>query len=337
MEHRFSRKLGRSNIEISALGLGCWAIGGPAKGVDGKPVGYGKVDDKESVKAIQHAIELGCNFLDTADCYGAGHSEILIGQAIKDYDRSDIVIATKFGNTFDEKNKQFTGTDASPDYIRKALNASLKRLQTNYIDLYQLHLWTIPEEEALLIRDALEDLVEEGLIKAYGWSTDMTSNAQLFAQGKHCTAIQNELNVLFDTHEIQAVCEKHNLASINRTVLAMGLLTGKYSKDSKLESKDDIRVITPDWMKYFQNGGKPDPDWLQKFESIKDILIQDGRSVIQGALGWNWARSPQTIPIPGFKSIKQVEENVKSLDFGPLKAEQMSEIDEILGDRNVQF
>jgi aryl-alcohol dehydrogenase-like predicted oxidoreductase len=337
MTHQFTRKIGHSNIEVSALGLGCWAIGGPAKGVDGKPVGYGKVTDAESIKAIQQAIELGCNFLDTADCYGTGHSEVVIGQAIKDFDRTEIVIATKFGNTFDSNIKQFTGTNSSPEYVKEALNASLKRLQTDYIDLYQLHLWTIPENEALAIRDALEDLVQERLIEAYGWSTDMTANAKLFAEGPHCTSIQHELNVLFDTHEILDVCETHNLAGINRTVLAMGLLTGKYTKDSQLDSKDDVRVVTPEWMKYFQNGGKPDPNWLNKFESIKDILTQDGRTVVQGALGWNWARSSQTIPIPGFKNVKQVEENVKALDFGPLKDSQMKAIDEILGNRTAQF
>ncbi|MHA2246239.1 MAG: aldo/keto reductase [Candidatus Hodarchaeales archaeon] len=328
-----ARKLGRSNIEVSAMGLGCWAIGGPFW-EGNKPHGWGTVDDTESIRAIQRAIDLGVNFFDTADVYGAGHSEKILGKAIQDY-REDVVIATKFGNLFDEKTKQITGTNSSPKYIRKACQASLQRLNTDYIDLYQLHIWTLPAGTTKAILEVLDDLKDEGLIRTYGWSTDVTSNAHLFAERQNCSAIQQELNVFVDGREIIELCEKYNLASINRTVLAMGLLTGKYRSDSQL-SKDDIRGDEPEWMKYFKDG-KPVEEWLKKLDLVRDILASEGRTVVQGALAWVWARSEKTIPIPGFKSVEQVEENITAMEFGPLNPNQMQEIDKILGERSYRY
>ena len=328
------RKIGRSGIEVSALGLGCWAIGGPFWTGD-KPQGWGNIDDNESVKAIQRAIDLGVNFFDTADVYGAGHSETVLGRALEGYERNDMVIATKFGNTFDENSKQITGTNISPEYIRQACQASLERLNTDYIDLYQLHLWTIELEEAIKVVEVLETLIDDGLIKTYGWSTDVTKNAELFAQYENCSAIQQELNVLVEGSEIIAICEEHNLASINRTALAMGLLTGKYSRKTRLP-KDDIRGNEPEWMKYFKDGF-PTLKWLEKLDLVKNILTTDGRTLAQGALSWIWSRSEKTIPIPGFKTTQQIEDNIGAMEFGPLKNDQMKQIDEILGERSYRY
>ena len=328
-----TRKLGRSNIEVSAMGLGCWAIGGPFWEGD-KPHGWGTVDDNESIHAIQRAIELGVNFFDTADVYGAGHSEKILGKAIQDY-RDDVVITTKFGNMFDEKTKQIIGTNSSPKYVHKACQASLQRLNIDYIDLYQLHIWTLPVKEVKPIMEVLDDLKDEGLIRTYGWSTDVTSNAHLFAERSNCSAIQQELNVLVDGREIIELCEKYNLASINRTVLAMGLLTGKYKSDSQLP-KDDIRGNEPEWMKYFKDG-KPVEEWLKKLDLVREILTSEGRTLVQGTLAWIWARSEKTIPIPGFKSVEQVEENITAMKFGPLNSNQMQEIEKILGERSYRY
>ena len=136
------RILGKSGIRGTPLGLGCWAIGGPlSREEEGTEAGYGTVNDKESIKAIKRAIDLGVNFFDTADVYGAGHSEEILGKALEDY-RDDIIIATKFGNTFDANRKKIIGTNLKPDYIRKACELSLKRLNTDYIDLYWLHCWS---------------------------------------------------------------------------------------------------------------------------------------------------------------------------------------------------
>src|ERR1700728_3214889 len=136
------RVLGRSGIEVSEIGFGCWAIGGPFTG-DGRPNGWGESDDSESAAAIRRALELGITFFDTADFYGAGHSEEVLGKALAGH-RDEVVIATKFGYTFDTGRRENTGEDASPAYIRRACLASLRRLGTDRIDLHQLHLQDLP-------------------------------------------------------------------------------------------------------------------------------------------------------------------------------------------------
>jgi aryl-alcohol dehydrogenase-like predicted oxidoreductase len=306
--------------------MGCWAIGGPFRSGE-TPVGWGEVDDDESIRAIQRALDLGVNFFDTADVYGTGHSERVLARALRGR-RHEAVIATKFGNTFDEATRQMTGADASPEYIRHACEASLKRLNTDIIDLYQFHLNGYDPEWAGEVRDTLEALVQEGKIRAYGWSTDYVEGAHVFAEGPHCTAIQLDLNVLLDNAPMIALCEQFNLAAINRGPLAMGLLTGKFPADSRLPA-DDVRGHSHDWMQYFIEG-KPNPEWLKRLEAIREILTSHGRTLAQGALAWLWARSPQTLPIPGFKTVAQVEENAGAMRFGPLTAEQMGEIDRIL-------
>ncbi len=324
----FKRKLGRSGITVSALGMGCWAIGGPFwEGTT--PLGWGKVDDRASTDAIHRALDLGVTFFDTADVYGAGHSERVLGQALAGrWDR--VVIATKFNSTFDESSRQVTGWDASPQYIRQACEASLRRLQTETIDLYQFHNNQYPVEQAGEVRDTLEALVKEGKIRAYGWSTDFADRARLFARGANCTAIQFQQNVLDDNPALIGICEEHDLAAINRGPLAMGLLTGKYTANTR-PARDDVRgEKSPEWMAYFQDG-KPNPEWLQKMEAIREILTSRGRTPAQGALAWLWARSEQTLPIPGFRTVAQVEENCGAMQHGPLTDDQMGEIRSLLG------
>ena len=322
------RALGRSGIEVSALGLGCWAIGGPFWAGE-TPLGWGEVDDNESIRAIHAALDLGINFFDTANVYGAGHSERILGRALAGR-RSQVVIATKFNAVFDEKTRQVIGADASPEGIRRACEDSLRRLNTDYIDLYQFHDNTYPADQAELVRETLEELVKEGKIRFYGWSTDFPDRAEVFAQGPHCTAIQFQLNVLDDNPAVIAICEKYNLAAINRGPLAMGLLTGKYTPQTRV-SADDVRgEKSPEWMRYFRDG-RPNPEWLAKVEAVREILTSGGRTLAQGALAWLWARSPQNIPIPGFRTVAQVQENAAAMQFGPLTPEQMREIDAILG------
>ena len=332
MKSKFTRKLGRSGIEVSAMGLGCWAIGGPIA-MQGMPIGWSTVDDNESIKALNRGIDLGINFLDTADVYGGGHSEKLISKVIKGK-RDKVVIATKFGITFSEDPKEiisFEG-DATPAYIRKALGNSLSRLQTDYIDLYQLHMNLLPLDKAEETRDTLEELVKEGKIKSYGWSTDHLDRAVFFEKGKNCAAIQHVLNVFSGNMDIVQLCEEKNLASINRTCLAMGLLSGKFNADTKFP-KDDVRSVMhmfkDDVHTFFEESG-PSKVLLDKLASIREILQSNGRTLTQGALAWIWGKSPNTIPIPGFKTVKQVEENAGALEFGPLNKEQMAEIDSLL-------
>ena len=323
-----TRELGRSGIEISALGMGCWAIGGPFWAGE-TAQGWGEVDDDESIRAIHRAMELGVTFFDTANVYGAGHSERVLARAFASR-RTKVVIATKFNAVFDESTRQVTGADSSPKGIRKACEDSLRRLETDYIDLYQFHDNGFPPEKAQPVRDTLEELVKEGKIRAYGWSTDFPKSAEFFAQGEKCTSIQLQLNVFESNPEVLAICEKYDLAAINRGPLAMGLLTGKYTAETK-PSADDVRgVKSPEWMKYFKNG-QPNPEFLKQRDAVRDILTSEGRTLAQGALAWLWARSPKTIPIPGFRTVAQVEENCQAMEFGPLNATQMQEIDAILG------
>jgi aryl-alcohol dehydrogenase-like predicted oxidoreductase len=323
-----TRRLGRSGIAVSALGMGCWAIGGPAWRGE-TPVGWGKVDDAESIRAIQRALDLGVTFFDTADTYGAGHSERVLGKALGDR-RTEAVIATKFSNVFDEETRQMTGVDQSPEYIRRACEASLRRLDTDVIDLYQFHNGGYDPELAAEVRGTLEDLVAAGKIRAYGWSTDSPERAEIFAQGRGCTAVQHQLNVLEDNPAMIALCEALDLASINRGPLAMGLLTGKYSSGAQ-PGIDDVRgQRAPDWMRYFVSG-RANPEWLARLEAIREVLISGGRTLAQGALAWLWGRSQKTVPIPGFKTVAQVEENAGAMRYGPLTAAQMAEIDALLG------
>ncbi|MCK6629142.1 MAG: aldo/keto reductase [Anaerolineae bacterium] len=325
-----SRKLGRSGIEVSAMGLGCWAIGGPFQ-MDGKADGWGAVDDAESIRAIHRAIDLGVTFFDTADAYGTGHSERILGQALAGR-RPDVVIATKFGHTYDEERRELTGQDASPAYIRRACEASLRRLKTDYLDLYQLHIWSLPPQQAEGVAETLEKLQAEGLIRAYGWSTDDLTCSRLFADKPHCAAIQHNLNVFENARELVELCEQHNLASINRSPLAMGFLSGKFNAQSVLPA-DDVRGSGHEWVSYFHEG-RPRPEFLERLEAVREILTSNGRSLVQGALAWIWGRSEQTIPIPGFKTVAQVEENAGAMRFGPLTPAQMQEIEALLGGDN---
>ncbi len=322
-----TRKLGRSAIPVSALGFGCWAIGGPAWRGE-TPVGWGEVDDAESIRAIQRALDLGITFFDTADVYGAGHSEQILGRALTGR-RDQAIIATKFGNGFTEGNKQLSGAFASPEYIRQACENSLSRLQTDHIDLYQFHLGSHPLEEAGPVVQTLEALAQEGKIRGYGWSTDDPARARFFAQGAHCTSVQFQLNVLDDNPEMVALCAALNLAGVNRGPLAMGLLTGKYSDNSTLAENDVRGTRAPEWMKYFKNG-RPNPEWAAKIEAIHAILTSAGRTLAQGALAWLWARSPLMVPIPGIRTVKQAEENAGAMRFGPLSKDQMAEIERLL-------
>jgi aryl-alcohol dehydrogenase-like predicted oxidoreductase len=323
-----NRTLGRTGIDVSPLGFGCWAIGGEWSTPDGQPLGWGKVDDEESVRAIHRALDLGVTFFDTADTYGAGHSERVLGRALGKR-RADVAVATKWGNVFDEGTRTALGQDASVEHVREALTASLARLGTDYVDLYQLHISDAHPDQGAQLRDACEELVEEGLIRAYAWSTDDPARAAVFAEGAHCAAVQHALNVFQDAPEMLALCAESELASINRSPLAMGLLAGR--RQDRLEA-GDIRSRPPEWLPGFGGEGTgADPDWLARVDAVRSVLTSEGRTLAQGALGWIWARSPRTIPIPGFRSVAQAEQNAGAIAKGPLTAAQSAEIDRLLG------
>jgi len=256
-----------------------------------------------------------------------------LGQAIKGQ-RDQIVIATKFGHKVDAANKEveFYGKDEAESdvvsHMRIDLETSLRNLGTDYIDLYQLHVWGLSIERSLLVRDQLEEFVKEGKIRTYGWSTDRTDAVEAFSTLPNCGAVQQQLNIFDGNMELLALCEERNLASINRGPLGMGILTGKFTLNTQF-SDDDVRKYA-DWFPGFEKGS-PTQEWLDALESVREILTSKGRTLAQGALAWIWGRSENTIPIPGFKTVAQVEENSKAMDFGALTSEQMIEIDSILG------
>ncbi len=322
------RTLGRSGIRVSALGLGCWAIGGPFV-MDGRPDGWGAVDDAESIRAIHTAMDYGVSFFDTADAYGIGHSEQVLGRAIAGR-RGDVVISTKFGYLGNEATKTLHGTCLDAGYIKRACEASLKRLGTDYIDLYFLHVWEIGLPDIDPVCDALDALVQNGKIRSYGWSTDLVNGAGLFARRSACAAVQHNLNVFDDAPAMLDLCDRENLASVNRGPLAMGMLTGKFAAGSRL-SADDVRGAGHGWVPYFQDG-TPRPEFLKKLDGVRDVLTSGGRTLAQGALAWVWGRSGRTVPIPGFKTARQAKENAAAMAFGPLSEEQMRQIHGIMGE-----
>jgi aryl-alcohol dehydrogenase-like predicted oxidoreductase len=318
------RRLGRSGIEVSPLGLGCWAIGGPVPVVVGEeqqPFGWGKVDDEEALRAIRRAIDLGVNFFDTANNYGAGHSERQLGRGIAGR-RDEVVVCTKF----DEETRTVyfdRQMDLTFDSIRETCEASLRRLNTDYIDIYLLHNGSLEPERVPPVLDHLERLVDEGKIRWYGWSTDYADRAPEFARGPHCTAIEFRLNVIYDNREMLAVCDEHDLGAIIKSPLNSGLLSGKFNADTTFPEDDGRRGID------FREG--LGAERLRQIEAMREIMTLDGRTMPQASLGYIWARSERTVPIPGFKSVAQVEENVAAINCGPLTQEQVRRIDEIMG------
>ncbi len=294
-----TRRLGRTGPAVGAIGLGCWAIGGPFL-LDGRPDGWGAVDDAESVRAINRALDLGVTLFDTADVYGTGHSERVLGRALRGR-RDTAVIATKFGYTYDETHRAVTGTDISPAYVRRACAASLLRLGTDHIDLYQLLVGDAGTPEVEDTFAVLEDLVDEGLIRAYGWSTDDPRRAAMLRGHRGALAAQFSINVLSDAPGMLDACTDSGLAALARTPLAMGLLTGKFDAGSRLPA-DDVRGSGHTWVGYF-NDGRPDRGHLDRLAAIREILTSRGRTLAQGALAWVLARAEHTVPIPGFKSV----------------------------------
>ena len=311
-----TRTLGKSGIQVSALGLGTARIGGLGWQQDDLTVHYRQDQVDAAIRAIHRALDLGINFFDTADVYGGGHSERILGQALAGR-RHQVVLATKFGEPFDEQTGQRTGEEPSPAFIRRACQASLRRLGTDYIDLYLFHLRDYDLERAGAVRHTLEALVDEGKIRYYGWSTDDPERARFFAQGSHCTAIEHRLNLMMDAPDMLDLCDEYDLASINRIPLAMGMLSGRWTASTQLP-QGDRRSEFFEVPRFLQD--------LGTLQAMGQVLTRDGRSYVQAALGWIWARSPRTVPVPGFRTIEHVEEDAQALHLGPISEEQMLEI-----------
>ncbi len=239
-----------------------------------------------------------------------------MGEALRGR-REGIVVATKFGE--DPLPEQENPWSLDAGTVERVCEASLRRLGVNCIDLYLLHRRDYPLERAPALMEVLEDLVRAGKIRYYGWSTDDVERARLFAHGEHCTAIEHRLNVFNDNGVMLELCREQGLASLNRVPLLMGVLTGRWSPETKLAE------------------GDPRAQWFEEEEflnllacaqQIEPYLTSDGRSYVQGALGWIWARSPLTIPLPGFRNMEQMQALVQAQQYGPLSLDVMQAIAE---------
>ena len=311
-----------TGAEVPRVGMGCWAIGGLSAN-DGPSTAYGKVDDAVSRRALALSYDIGARVFDTAAGYGAGHSEILVGEEISH--RDDAVIITKFGYDVDDVKRTSGPTNVSPAGIRATIDGSRRRLKRDCVDLALLHLNDMDPALAPQVFDTLETLVGEGVLAAYGWSTDFMPQALSAVDFPHFVAFENDYNVFTPATELMALAEARGKISLSRLPLAMGLLTGKFKPGQAL-ANDDVRAQAFDWLRFFKNG-QPSAEYLEHIGALRELLQTGGRTLAQGALGWILAKSPIALPVPGFKTEDQVRDNFGAAEKGALPADVMAEID----------
>jgi aryl-alcohol dehydrogenase-like predicted oxidoreductase len=293
------RKLGRTGLTVSEIGFGAWAIGGRAD-AGGTPVGWSGSSDEEALAAIRRARELGVTFFDTADTYGFGRSESLLGIVLS-RKRNDVVIATKAGvaRGVDGRLKK----DFSREHIQHAVDGSLKRLRTDYIDLYQLHNPTLDELRRDDIHEAMDRLQESGKIRFWGVSISTPEEGIEIINRGWGYALQVLYNVLNQApaKELFPLAQEKGYGIIARVPLASGLLSGKYRQDTRF-SNDDVRqnFLTPKRLE----------EVIPRVDEAKSIIGGTARTLAEGALRFILANDAVSTTIPGMRNIRQVEMNV---------------------------
>ncbi len=288
------RKLGKTDLLVSEIGFGAWAISGR---------GYGPTDDKESIRALHRTLDLGVNFIDTADIYGDGHSEELIGRVLKERGDKKTIIATKFG--WDFYRDGVVKSNLKRNYVSFALEKSLKRLGRDYIDIYQIHNSKPADIEKYNVYETLDELKKEGKIRFYGVSAFYTEDGiSAIKTGKPDT-IQVIYNILDQgaEEELFPLALENNIGIIAREPFAGGLLTGKYNEDSKFPKTDHRHG----WSRKFLEDG------ARKVGRLK-FLEKECRTLIQAALRFSLSHKAVSVVIPGAKTVKQVEENISAAD-----------------------
>ena len=313
------------DVDVPRIGMGCWAIGGPFS-AGSESWAYSNTDDRQSDRAIRTALDAGIKIFDTAPAYGAGHSERLLGKALKD--NHEAFVVTKLGIAIDTERREVIGEDTEADSVASAIDASLERLQRERIDVLLLHLNSLTIDKADKIFNAMEKAVRAGKVRSFGWSTDYPASVESMAMRPDFTVVEHGMNILMDVPTIQSSVKSNGLIALIRSPLAMGVLTGKYSALSQMP-KDDIRSTGASWMEYFEKG-KPSPGYLRNLELIRELLQSDGRTVAQGALCWLLAKGDFNLPVPGARTEQQALENAGAIQAGPLPANIMQDIEMLI-------
>ena len=313
------RKLGKSGLEVSAIGLGCM----------GMSFGYGPPKDKQEMIALLHAaVERGVTFFDTAEVYGPFINEELVGEGLAPF-RDRVVIATKFGFKLDPKSGRSIGVDSRPEHIKEVAEASLKRLRTGVIDLFYQHR-VDPEVPIEDVAGAVKELIHEGKVKHFGLSEPGVQTIRRAQVVQPVTAIQNEYSLRWrrSEHEVLPVLAELGIGFVPYSPLGRGFLTGKMNENTTFDSTD-FRNTLPRFTPEARKANQALVDLLGKIAKRKNA------TPAQIALAWLLAQKPWIVPIPGTTNLKRLEENVGAVEI-ELTRDDLSDIERAASQIEVQ-